>query len=342
MADQSLSSELTAEEQMRALSVGLMTTQAIAVAARFGLADLVAAGPKTVEELAHETKTHAPSLRRLLQLLTSLGIFAADANGKYRQTALSETMRSEAPRTLRAGAMMWGAEFIWRAWGGLWQTIVTGQPAFDRVHGATLWEHLAAHPDDAAIFNTAMTSLSSVELSHILAAYDFSHFERIVDVGGGHGLLLHGILSACPRVHGVLVDQPSVVAGATALRTGAIAARCEVVGIDFFESVPQGADAYLEKSVIHGWDDRDAVRILGNCRHAIRPDGTMLLIERILKPANQPDLAKFSDLQMLVMASGGRERTEAEFRTLLGEAGFSLTRVIPTAGLVSIIESKPI
>ena len=187
-----------------------------------------------------------------------------------------------------------------------------------------------------------MTSMSSVELSDILAAYDFSRFERIVDVGGGHGLLLHGILSADPRLYGVLADQPSVVTGATALRTRTIADRCEVVGIDFFESVPEGADAYVAKHVIHDWNDRDAIRILKNCRRAIRHDGTMLLIELILKPANQPDLARFYDLQMLVMAPGGRERTETEFRGLLGEAGFTLRRVIPTAGFVSIIECQPV
>ena len=185
-----------------------------------------------------------------------------------------------------------GADFIWKPWGDLWQTIVTGQPAFDRVLGATPLEYLAAHPDAAAIAAAAMTSASSVQLSDILAAYDFSRFERIVDVGGGQGLLLHGILLAHPQLHGVLADRPSVVASAAALRIRPIADRCEVAGIDFFQSVPEGADAYVAKSVIHDWNDHDAVRILKNCRRAIRNNGTMLLIELILKPANQPDFAK--------------------------------------------------
>jgi hypothetical protein len=327
---------------MNALLFGLVTTQAIVVAASFGLADLLAAAPRTADELAQATKTHAPSLLRLLQFLASLGIFVEGADGKYRHTALSETLRSDAPRTLRAAVIMFGSEFMWRPWGDLRGTIITGQPAFDRVHGATILEYLAAHPDEAAIMNAAMTSVSSMQLSDILAAYDFSRFERIVDVGGGQGLLLHGILSANPRLHGVLADQPSVVAGANALRTGPIADRCEVVGIDFFRSVPEGADAYVAKSVIHDWNDHDAVRILKNCRRAIRQDGTMLLIEMILKAANQPDFARFADLQMLMVAPGGRERTEAQFGALLGEAGFSLTRVIRTAGFMSIIESKPV
>ena len=343
MADQnSLPPDLPAEAQMNTLLRGFVTTQAIAVAARLGVADLVAVSPRSADELAQETKTHAPSLRRLLQFLTSLGIFEEDAAGKYQQTALSEPLRSDAPRTLRAAMIMLGSDFIWKPWGDLWQTIVTGQPALDRVLGAPGWEYLAAHPDDAAIFNAAMTSVSSVQVSDILAAYDFSRFERIVDVGGGQGLLLHGILSAYLQLHGVLADQPSVVASAAALRIRPIADRCEIVGIDFFQSVPEGADAYVAKSVIHDWNDHDAVRILKNCRRAIRNNGTMLLIELILKPANQPDFARFADLQMLVTAPGGRERTEAEFRALLGEAGFSLTRVIPTAGAMSIIESKPV
>ncbi len=209
-----------------------------------------------------------------------------------------------------------------------------------RNRGAPPFEYLAAHPDEAAIANAAMTSGSSVQVSDILAAYDFSRFERIVDVGGGQGLLLHRILSAHPQLHGVLADLPSVVASAAALRSP-IADRCEVVGIDFFQSVPEGADAYVAKSVIHDWNDHDAVRILKNCRRAIRNNGTMLLIELILKPANQPDFARFADLQMLVV-TGGQERTEAEYRALLGEAGFSLTQVIQTAGFMSIIESQPV
>jgi O-methyltransferase domain/Dimerisation domain len=339
--ESSLRPDLSAEAQMNTLRFGLVTTQAIAVAARLGLADLVAEAPQTVEELARETKTHAPSLHRLLQFLASLAIFEEDAAGKYRQTVLSETLRNDAPRTLRAATIFLGADFIWKPWGDLWQTIVTGQPAFERMLGAPPFEYLVAHPEEAAIGAAAMTSASSVQVSDILAAYDFSRFERIVDVGGGQGLLLHGILSAHPQLQGVLADRPSVVAGATALRIKPIADRCEVVGIDFFQSVPEGADAYVAKSVIHDWNDYDAVRILKNCRRAIRKDGTMLLIELILKPANQPDFARFADMQMLVV-TGGQERTEAEYRALLGEAGLSLTRVIPTAGFMSIIESQPV
>jgi hypothetical protein len=341
MADQSSEPELRVESRMLQLLWGYKTTQAIAVVARLGIADLVTVAPKTVEELVRETKTHAPSLRRVLQFLTNFGIFAEDADGKYRQTELSKTLRRDAQRSYRGAAIMFGSDFYWRIQGDLMQTITTGQPAPERVLGATAWDYLAAHPDDAAIANAAFASLSSMQLSEILETYDFSRFERIVDVGGGQGMLLHGILSACPRLHGVLADQPSVVAGASAFITGPIAARCEVVGIDFFQSVPEGADAYVAKNVIVDWSDEDAIRILKNCRRAIRHDGTMLLIEPMLRPANQFDFAKFSDLEMLA-ATHGRARTEAEFRALLAEAGFALSRAIPTTGTLSIVESKPV
>ena len=196
--------------------------------------------------------------------------------------------------------------------------------------------------NDAAVFNAAMTSVSSVELSQIVAAYDFSKFEQIVDVGAGQGALLHGILSAYPNLRGVLIDLPSVVTGASVLPSGAIAGRCEVVGGDFFQAVPEGADAYLMRVVIHDWNDEDALRILRNCRRAIRTHGKLLMIESVLKPPNESDLARFNDLTMLVVAPGGKERTEEEFGKLLREAGFSLTRVITATGLTSIIESQPI
>jgi hypothetical protein len=204
---------------------GFMASQAIAVAAKLRIADLVAQGAKTADELARSTQTHAPSLRRLLQLLASLGIFAEEPVGWYRQTSLSETLRSDAPQSLRGYAIMLGSEFIWRPWGDLSKTIETGLPAFDRTYGAPVFDYLAAHPDIAGVFNAAMTSLSSVEVSTIVEAYDFSRFGRIVDVGGGHGALLYAILSANPEVSGVLADLPSVVTGALALRDAAFAGR---------------------------------------------------------------------------------------------------------------------
>jgi hypothetical protein len=327
--------------QMTNLIHGYMTSQAIAVAAKLGIADLLKEEPRTAEELANATKAHTASLNRLLRMLTSVGIFAEDADARFRQTPLSDLLRDDNPQSAR-GMAIGGSELWWRPWGDLHWTVMTGKPAFHRIHGESLFEYLAKHPDDAAIFDAAMTSRSSIDLSAVLGAYDFSEFRRIVDVGGGHGALLHGILSVNPKLRGILADQPAVVAGAAAtLRTGSVADRCEVVGADFFVSVPEGADAYIMKRIIHDWSEQDSLKILRNCRRAIPPHGKLLLIEHVLKPANEPDPGKLMDLNMLVLL-GGQERTEAEFAALLRQADFSLTRVIPTAGAMSIIESQPV
>jgi SAM-dependent methyltransferase len=209
--------------------------------------------------------------------------------------------------------------------------------AFELVYGAPFFKYLAEHANDAAVFNAAMSSLPTY-VAAFVEAYDFSRFERIVDVGGGHGVKLLAILSANPRLRGVLYDLPAVVAGALALGPGAVGDRCEIVGGDFFEGVPAGADAYLLSGIIHDWDDEAAVKILRSCRRAIRPDGTLLLVETVLTPSSDPSRA-LMDVLMMVL-TGGRERTEPEFRTLLRKAGFSLSRVIPTPG-AAILESRP-
>jgi SAM-dependent methyltransferase len=341
MSDQS--SQLFPAElrQMTQLIFGFMTSQAIAVAAKLGIADLLKEEPRTAEELANATKAQASSLNRLLRLLTSVGIFAEDANGKFQQTPLSELLRSDHPRSTQAFAIMSGSEFFWRPWGELHAAVMSGRSAFEHVFGARFFEHLAAHPNDAEVFNAGMTSASINDAAAVVAAYDFSRFDRVVDVGGGHGALLRAILSANPKLRGVLADRPAVVAGAEALRTGAMADRCEFTVVDFFSSVPGGADAYIMRWIIHDWNDEDSLKILRNCRRAIRSDGTLLIVDAVLKPPNEPDPGKLMDLNMLVLAPGGRERTEADFAALLRQADFSLTRVIPTAGTLSIIESRP-
>ncbi len=342
MTDQS--SQLFPAElrQMTQLIFGFMISQAIAVAAKLGIADLLKEQPRTAEELANASKAHAPSLNRLLRMLTSVGIFAEDTNRKFQQTPLSELLRSDHPRSARAFAIMSGSPFFWRSWAELQQAVMSGHSAFEHAFGASIFEYLAAHPDDAEVFNAGMTSASVNDAAAVVAAYDFSRFDRVVDVGGGHGGLLRAILSANPKLRGVLADRPAVVAGAEALRTGEMADRCEFTGVDFFSSVPGGADAYIMRWIIHDWNDEDSLKILRNCRTAIRRDGTLLIVDSVLKPPNEPDPGKLMDLNMLVLAPGGRERTEAEFAALLRQADFSLTRVIPTAGELSIIESQPV
>ena len=327
--------------QISQLLAGFITSQAIAVAAKLGIADLLEGGPRTIDDLAKATKAHVQSLHRILRMLTSVGIFAEDEPGRFRQTALSELLRSDHPRSARGMAILWGSSIIQKPSMELHRAVMTGVPAANHVFGAPIFEYLGAHPEDAAVFNAAMTSGSAMLVSDVVAAYDFSRFDQIVDVGGGHGLLLHAILSANPKLRGVLADLPAVVAGAEALRSEQIAARCEIVGGDFFASVPAGADAYIMKWVIHDWNDEDCLKILRNCRRAIRREGRLLIVDAVLTPCNEPDPGKLTDLLMLMMASGGRERTEVEFRDLLRRADFLLTRLITTASGSSIIESQP-
>lgn len=319
---------------------GAIPVQAISVAAKLGIADLVAEKPKTAEDLAQATKTNLAALRRLLRTLASLRIFAEDDASRFLNTPLSETLRSDHPDSVRALAILWGAPFFWRPWGNLEEAVTTGRPAFERVYQESFFDYLIHHPADASVFDAAMTAVSSVDVSAVLGAYDFSRFRRVVDVGGGHGALLHGILLANPHLQGVLYDLSVVITGAERLRSGEVAARCEILAGNFFEAIPAGADLYVLKRIIHDWNDDSALKILTNCRRAISADGKLLLVDWVLKPPNESDLGKFTDLNMLVLL-GGRERTESDFRELLGEAGFSLTRVIPTAGPHSIVESKP-
>jgi hypothetical protein len=325
-------------QMMQLLWPGAMVVQAIHVAAKLSLADRVANGPKTVTELAASAQAHGPSLGGFLRALTSLGVFVEDAEGRYGQTALSDTLRSNHPQSIRPWAMMLGTRFVWDPCGALDVTIRTGQPAFEQVYGTPFFKHLAEHQDDAAVFNAAMSSVPA-HIAAIVEAYDFSTFERIVDVGGGHGALLVRILSSYPTVRGVLYDLPAVVAGASAPREGAMVERCEIVGGDFFERVPMGADAYLLRTIIHDWTDEAALKILKNCRRAIRTDGRLLLVETVLNPSSDPASALMNLLMMVL--TGGRERTESEFRSLLREADFSLARVISTAG-GSIVEARPV
>jgi hypothetical protein len=303
---------------------GILAAQAIHVASKLRIPDLLASGPKTIAELASKCGAHPPTLERLLRALASLEMFAPTPDGRFRNTPLTEVLRTDHPQSRREGALFLPAPFLWRPLGELYESVRTGAPTFPVIFGQRFFEYLADHPEDASLFNSVMTQ--GIAAPAVLAAYDFSRFERLVDVGGGQGALLRDILAATPSLQGVLFDLPQVVAGASEVLKGDLGARSQIVGGNFFDSVPGGADAYLLKGVLHDWPDDDAVSILRNTRAAIRPDGTLLLIENILDSAARP--AGLIDLLMLVI--GGRERTEADFRSLLDSTRFSLIRIIPT------------
>ena len=324
------------------LIFGKCVAMAISVAAKLRIADKLAAGPKSAADLARETDTHAPSLYRVLRALASVGVFAEDADGRFRLTPMAEYLRTGVPGSMRGVADYFGSDWSWRPWGHLLDSVRTGETAFDRVFGEPCFDYLAKHPEESAVFNEGMTGFSSLVAPSVVEAYDFSKFGTIVDVGGGHGFLLTAVLKANPKARGVVFDAPHVVEGAAGpIRAAGLADRCRAEGGDFFQAVPAGGDAYLMKHIIHDWPDDKATAILKNCRKGVKPGGKLLLVELVIKPGNEPDLGKILDLEMLVLPSG-RERTEAEYARLFAGAGWKLTRVVPTKSPAQVIEGEPV
>jgi SAM-dependent methyltransferase len=323
------------------MMTGYWVSQSIYVAAKLGIADLLGGGPRHYESLAGATQTHAPSLYRLLRALASVGVFRETEPGCFDVTPTAALLQSTNAESMRALAVMY-CEEQYRAWSDMLTSVQTGQTAFERVFGTTYFTHLAQHPESNETFNQAMTGWSA-QLDHaVLAAYDFSRFATVVDVGGGYGRLLTSILHAHPVARGVLFDQPHVIAGASELlRAAGLDGRCELVGGDFFVEVPRNGDAYILSQIVHDWNDDRSVAILKTCRRAIAPTGRLLLVEMVIATGNNPDFGKFLDLHMLALV-GGRERTQSEYRDLLAEAGFQVTRVVPTAAGASIVEAVPV
>jgi hypothetical protein len=320
---------------------GKSISMAISVVAKLRIADLLASGPKTAAELAGETKTHAPSLYRVLRMLAGVGVFAEQADGRFALAPMGEYLRTGVKGSLRGIADYCGSDWSWRAWGNLLESVRTGRTAFDAVFGEPVFDYLAKHADESAVFNEGMTGFSSNIAPAVAEAYDYGAFKTIVDVGGGHGILLSTILRAHPEVSGIVFDAPHVAAGAEdVLRQAGLNERCRAAGGDFFQSVPP-ADAYLLKHIIHDWPDDKATTILRNCRQSVAPRGKLLLVEMVIAPGNAADLGKVLDLEMMVIASG-QERTEAEYERLLAGAGWRLTRVIATKSPTQIIEAEPV
>jgi hypothetical protein len=333
--------ETSPRDTLLRMTNAFQVSQAIYVAATLGIADLLEDGPKSVDELAETTGTHAPTLYRLLRALASVGIFV-ETDGRFGLTPLAEYLRTDTPGSLRAFVMLIGQQSIWTSWGHLLHSVRTGESAFRKVYGMAPFEYWADHPEEDAVFKAAMTSHSSGVVDAVVRSYDFSAIGVLLDVGGGEGVLLAAILAANPSLQGILFDQPHVVGpvGALLERAG-VADRCEVVGGSFFEAVPTGADAYLLKSIIHDWDDDAAIEILRACRAAMDDSDKLLVVERVIRPGNDPDPAKFSDLNMLVIP-GGQERTADDFELLYAEAGFKLSNIIRTESAYSIIEGIPL
>jgi hypothetical protein len=332
---------MDASRELHRLVTGYQVSQAVHVAATLGLSDLLADGPRTVAELAEATGVDARSLTRLMRALAAVGLYVSDGDERLGNTELGDAFRADAPRSVAGWARLVGRPWHWQAYASLQHSIRTGESAFAAIHGGSVWDYLAKHPDEQKVLDEAMTDLSQAVADEVVDAYDFGRFGTVVDVGGGRGMLLAAVLSRWPSVAGVLFDQPDVVAGAHELLSATgVSQRCRVVGGSFFDSVPGGGDAYVLKSVIHDWPDAESVEILRTCRRAMPAHGRLLLVEQLLDESPDPVRTAFSDLTMLVVA-GGQERTTDEYRSLLAAAGFDLARTVATESAVFVIEATP-
>jgi O-methyltransferase domain/Dimerisation domain len=321
---------------------GFWISRAVFVIAKLGIPDLLKTGPKTAEELASATSTHAPSLFRLLRAMVSVGVLSSESENSFGLTPLSETLITDAPGSVRWFAVSELGQEHYPAWGNLMHSVKTGGIAFDDFYGTDIWSYFQKNPEDAAVFNNSMSGMTAAVNEGLRSLYDFSRFKTVVDVGGGHGGLITEILQANPRVKGILFDAPQVVDGARErLVAAGFSDRCKTVAGDFFKAVPSGGDAYVMKWIIHDWDDERAIQILKNCRAQMGVDGRLILVDCVVPETPEPHFSKFIDLNMLVM-TGGKERTAREFGNLFEAAGFKLLQVIPTEQPTSIIEGQPV
>ncbi|MGE3314595.1 MAG: methyltransferase [Planctomycetaceae bacterium] len=321
---------------------GHWVASAVHVVAKLGVADHLKDGAKSSDELAAQLDCHASSLFRVLRAMTCLGILQENRPKHFSLTEAGELLRSDHPESMRSMALFQGARPHWHGWGELHHSVKTGQPAFEHVHGMGFFDYCLATPEFGEHFNGAMTGMSAMAAGAVLAAYDFSGIRKLVDVGGGHGYLISRILEKYPELQGGLVDLPDVAEGAkSTLGALGLTSRCEVVGGSFFDSLPP-ADAYIAKNIIHDWDDEHSRTILRNMRAAMEGNGRVILLEIVISPEVQGDVAMLIDLEMLHATRGGRERTEREFADLFEAAGLKLNRILSTETLYRVIEAVPV
>ena len=331
--------KLPPEIKIKQMALGYWLSQCLYVVAKLGIADLLSDGPKQCDQLAAATNTNSDSLYRVLRALASVRVFAETEARSFQLTPMAECLRSDAPNSVKDMTLMLLDEVHYGAWGDLLHSVQTGESSFEHLYGMSFFEYVRENPATAETFDRAMTENSSSKTKAILANYNFAEVKTLVDVGGGAGILMAAILRNNPHLKGMLLELPHVIKKAPPLLKNAGASdRCQLIEGDFFTTIPTGGDLYLLKHVLHDWDDEKAIAILRNCRRAMGQKGKLLVIERIIHPGNEPAFGKLLDLQMLIMTSGGRERTELEFRELFKTAGFELTKITPTPEDISLLE----
>jgi len=330
----------TETEQLTRMIAAAALSRAVCTLGELGVADHIEQGaPQPVQRLAERTGSHERSLYRMLRFAASYGVFRETDDHRFDHTPLSAALRSDAVGSFRPAAQMCHSMFA--GWDGLHHAVQTGEPSFQKVYGQPLFEYVGSHPELAPIFDAGMTAFHGHETEAMLDAYDFSDVRVLADIGGGNGSLLGAVLQRYPHLRGILFDLSHVTERARAnLQKLGIESRCSIMVGNFFESVPQGADAYLMRHIIHDWTDEQAVQILKQCRKAVAPQGKVLLVEFTVAAANHASLGKDADMLMLAFP-GGMERTEQEYRTLFDRSGFALSKVTPTRSAVSVFEARP-
>lgn len=332
----------TPQAQLMQMSMGYTTTSLLRAAAQLRLADHIATGPKTAADIAKLTNTHAPSLHRLLRTLAGIGIFTEDASHRFSLTPLSEPLRTEVPGSVRNAILGATSESHTVAWSKLSYSVQTGKPSFDHDYGMPFFEYLKGEPDETKYFFEMLIAMNSQDAPAISAAYDFTPFSHIMDIGGATGHILTTILAAHPGPRGTIFDQAYNQSGAAELLASRhMTERVDFVVGSFFESVPAGADLHILSHIIHDWSESESLTILKNSRSAIAPNGKLILVEMVLTDGNSFHPGKMLDMTMLALTTG-QERTEPEYRELLAKANYKLTRVIPTYAAVSIVEAEPV
>ncbi|HEX9288150.1 MAG TPA: methyltransferase [Anaeromyxobacteraceae bacterium] len=335
LADAVVTPQLALFEQ----GMGLGRTQLLHVAARLRLADLLAGGALDAADLARATRADPDALHRALRALATAGVFTLRADGRFENNRLSEALRSDAPASLRALLEYLGSAANVSAWGDVDRTVATGKSAFERVHGMSVWSWLTRHAEEERTFAAAMAGVTEIDAPAVAAGYPFGELARVCDVAGGRGTLLAEILRRHPRLRGVLLDVPQVVAEAPAfLEARGVSGRVECVGGSFFDEVPRGCDAYLLKDVLHDWDDAASLRILGACRRAAAPGARLLVAEILVERHETASPGPLVDVQMMVVCQEGRQRSAAEHHALMARAGFRPARVVALSSPLSLVE----
>ena len=337
--NRSTHTELPPPAQLVQMATAHWMSHILYVAAKLSLADHLAKGPKGADELAGITKTHAPSLRRFMRTLAHLGVVTEDEAARFALTPLGEALKTGAQGAARAAILTLASPWITGGWERLLESVQTGRPGLEQALGMPIFDWLAKHPEEASLFSETMVSFHGAEPAAVAAAYDFSGMTPIVDVGGATGNLLAAILDKYPGSRGILYDLPHVVRDAPKLiQAHNLVDRVTIQSGSFFERVPEGGDVYLLSHIIHDWSEEQCLTILGHCRRVMKPSSRVLIIEMVLPAGNAPHPGKMLDMMMLV-GPGGQERTEPEYRTLLNKADLRLTRVVPTASAVSVVEA---